>query len=63
MTTTVTVNAHCDPLKTRVKVITNDENNPQPEVILDDGESHETVVHDEKSITVSEFNFVDTIEG
>jgi len=53
MTTTVIVHAHCtDDIK--VKIQTNDPSNPQPDVFIDDGETHQAVVFDERTLTVSE---------
>ena len=54
MTTTVTVNAHCDSETTKVKIKTNDEHNPQPDVFIEDGGEHQSVVFDERSIVISE---------
>lgn len=54
MTTTVTINAHCDPKKTIVKITTNDKHNPQHDVFIDDGETHQAVVFDKRTITISE---------
>ncbi len=54
MTTTVVVKAHCDKETTVVKISTNDTNNPQPDVFVEDGQEHELVVFDGRSVTVSE---------
>jgi len=54
MTTTVTVQAHCDPATTKVKIQTSDQGNPQPDIFIEDGESHQAVVYDDRTLTVSE---------
>jgi len=55
MTTTVTVEAHCDPSTTKVKIQTNDtEGNPQRDVFINDGEDYQAVVYDGRTLTISE---------
>jgi hypothetical protein len=54
MTTTVKVFAHCDPKTTQVKIATDDPNNPQTAVYIEDGETHEAVVYDDRALTISE---------
>ena len=54
MTTTVTINAHCDNKTTKVKIKTDDKNNPQPDVFIEDNEEYQVVVYDDRTITVSE---------
>jgi len=54
MTTTVTVEAHCDPATTKVKIQTNDKTNSQPDVFIEDGDSYQAVVYDDRALTISE---------
>ncbi len=58
MTTTVTVNAHCDPKTTKVRIISGEKNAPTRDDdginFLLDGESHECVVHDNFYVSVDE---------
>lgn len=54
MTTTVTVQAHCDPTTTRVKIETTDELNPQPDIFIEHSEEYQAVVYDGRELIVSE---------
>jgi len=51
MTTTVIVKAHCSPDK-EVRITRTD---PEEVTILQDGETFEQVVYDERTISVTEF--------
>ncbi len=54
MTTTVTVNAHCDPKTTVVEVLITDDISDGEQTLLEDGESVDFVVYDNREITVKE---------
>ena len=54
MTTTVTVNAHCDPKTTKVEVQTLDGDNDGQNVYLEDGESADFHAYDNRQIVVGE---------
>ena len=54
MTTTITVNAHCDPETTEVLVIDKDRGRKDEFTVLVNGDSAEFTVHDDKSIVVYE---------
>ena len=56
MTTTVTVNAHCDPKTTKVRVSIGERETPEEDKFeyLLDGESKDFVVYDDKYISVDE---------
>lgn len=55
MTTTVTVEAHCDPEKTQVRIRINEHDGTLPqEVFLESGEQREYVVYDYRSVSVDE---------
>ena len=58
MTTTITVNAHCDPLTTevvmRISETINGECKHYPDKTLQDGETGEEVIYDGKVITLME---------
>lgn len=54
MTTTVTIEAHCDPETTRVDVQITDGENASQTVSIEDGETHSCVVYDDVKVTVSE---------
>jgi hypothetical protein len=54
MTTSVTVRAHCDE-NTQVRIILgNRDNDEKEEILLADGEEHESVVYDSDFISVDE---------
>lgn len=55
MTTTVIVHAHCAQ-DTKVSITTKISELESTEVILRDGERHETVVYDDREIVVKEIN-------
>lgn len=50
MTTTVKVEAHCDANSTEVQVVQSD----GATTVLQDGETHELHVHDDREVTVRE---------
>ncbi|QDT94304.1 hypothetical protein [Gimesia algae] len=54
MTTTVTVEAHCDYNSTQVEIVLQD----GTKTIIQDGQSHELHVHDDRSVTVREIDKV-----
>lgn len=54
MTTTVTVNAHCDPKTTKVEVQVTDGESVEPKVYLNDGESQDFYAYDGRQISVCE---------
>lgn len=57
MTTTVTIEAHCNPEKTEVEINYSDNKKVMGtthQTIIQDGESHEIHVCDEFSVTVRE---------
>ena len=54
MTTTVTVSAHCDPKTTKVEVQVVDGDNDGQNTYLEDGESADYHVYDDRKIIVAE---------
>ena len=54
MTTTVTVNAHCDPKTTKVEVQVLDGDNDGQNIYLEDGESADYHAYDNRQIVVGE---------
>jgi hypothetical protein len=54
MTTTVTVSAHCDPKTTKVEVQIIDGDADGQNTYLEDGETEDYIVYDDRKIIVSE---------
>lgn len=55
MTTTVTIDAHCDPKTTKVRVVIGDSNSADEEkFFMEDGESASHPIYDGREIHVKE---------
>lgn len=55
MTTTVTIDAHCDPLTTKVRVCIGDSNEAGEETFfMEDGESEDRHIYDGREIHIKE---------
>ena len=54
MTTTVTINAHCNPKTTKVRVVITDTANKTDEFSMEDDESVDCAVYDGREILVRE---------